>query len=407
MHEWKKVAISEFLFEREGKFKPTEAEVANLERIEKIDFSGKVHISRKSSNTNMIIIKPGDFVISGINVSKGAMAIYEGANDVCATIHYSSYTFDRKVINVEYFKRFLRSKLFIDLLKKEIKGGIKTEIKPKHLLPLTIKLPPLEIQNEIVEKFLKFEGEISQLLLEVQSQKGLIEKLRKTMLQDAIAGNLTKDWRGGQSCITPASDLLDEIYARNNARPTKIAVDEPSFDLPPSWRWARLGDLIDENRGITYGIVKMGGKPKSGGVKALRCSDVKYRYVDTSNCRSVYEEGGCAIADNKLRNFNIAREIAIIPLANQNMNDFILDVLTSSYFEKEIQKNLRGIAYKGLNLNILRTLLVPVPPQEEQEQITLQVRSLLKLIDELGNHASDSADMVQALKQTALDEAFL
>ncbi len=109
----------------------------------------------------MILVNKGDFVISGINVAKGAMGVYEKDKDVVATIHYSSYTFDNKKINVEYFKRFLKSTEFIYLINKQIKGGIKTEIKPKHILPLEINLPSLEIQNKIVKKFERVENKIN------------------------------------------------------------------------------------------------------------------------------------------------------------------------------------------------------------------------------------------------------
>ena len=38
----------------------------------------------------MILVKYGDLVISGINVEKGALAIYTGEEDVLASIHYLS-----------------------------------------------------------------------------------------------------------------------------------------------------------------------------------------------------------------------------------------------------------------------------------------------------------------------------
>ena len=122
MRKEKTTRIGQFLFEREGKYKPNAIELNGLNRIDKIDFSGNFYIAQKSSNTNMILIKPGDLVISGINVAKGAMAIYQGHEDVTATVHYSSYTFDEGQIDVEYFKRFLKSPEFVRLLKEQVKG---------------------------------------------------------------------------------------------------------------------------------------------------------------------------------------------------------------------------------------------------------------------------------------------
>jgi len=169
--EWKKIKIGKFLFEREGKYKPDDKAISGLKRIEKIDFSGKFHIASKPSRTNMILICPNDLVISGINVSKGAMGVYHGNENVTATIHYSSYTFDTESINIEYFKRFLKSQEFVRLLKRQVKGGIKTEIKPKHLLALEIGLPTVDEQERIVSRFESVETEDRELKEELTHQQ--------------------------------------------------------------------------------------------------------------------------------------------------------------------------------------------------------------------------------------------
>ena len=74
---WQKTKISEFLTERTDRFKPDKANELGLPRIEKIDFSGTIYINNfKPTKTAMILVKDGDLVISGINVEKGALAIY-------------------------------------------------------------------------------------------------------------------------------------------------------------------------------------------------------------------------------------------------------------------------------------------------------------------------------------------
>ncbi|MFA5879101.1 MAG: hypothetical protein WC860_02900 [Candidatus Margulisiibacteriota bacterium] len=98
-----------FLTEREGRYKPNDKKISNYYRLNKIDFSGTIHLSDKLSKTDMIIVEPGDLVISGINVAKGAISVYEGKEPITATIHYSSYIFDKNKINIDYFKRYLKS----------------------------------------------------------------------------------------------------------------------------------------------------------------------------------------------------------------------------------------------------------------------------------------------------------
>ena len=86
------------LTEREGRYKPDDSKISKYKRLDKIDFSGTIHISDKPTKTDMIIVHPGDLAISGINVAKGAVAVYQGDEPVCATIHYSSYTFDNSKV---------------------------------------------------------------------------------------------------------------------------------------------------------------------------------------------------------------------------------------------------------------------------------------------------------------------
>lgn len=105
---WQQTEVREFLFPREERYKADDPAIAGMPRIEKIDFSGNIVLSQKPSKTDMIVIHPGDFVISGINVAKGAMAVYQGSEPVTATIHYSSYTVNKAVIELEYLKRFLK-----------------------------------------------------------------------------------------------------------------------------------------------------------------------------------------------------------------------------------------------------------------------------------------------------------
>lgn len=430
--------VGKFLFERQGKYKPNASEISGLRRIDKIDFSGNLHIAQKQSNTDMILIKPGDLVISGINVAKGAISVYEGLEAITATIHYSSYTFDENQINVEYFKRFLKSPEFIRLLKEQVKGGIKTEIKAKHLLSLKIFLPSLVEQKVIVDRFLQFESEQQKLNDEILQQKKLLVKLRKRILQEAIEGKLTNRWRQENLDIESADILFQHIkksrehfFLSKTKKKVKIdvSVAEGYFKLPDKWLWVKLGDLVSPEIGITYGIVKMGSEPKSGGVYALRCSDVRFRKIDLTWARKVSDEissqykrtilrggeillnirgtlGGCAIVSDDLKGFNIAREVGLIPLIDKSLNGFMLNVLTSPYFEYQINDNLRGIAYKGLNLNILNTLLVPFPPLQEQLAITEKVEYLLELCDKLEAELLKNQDNAKHLVQFGLKKYF-
>ena len=442
---WQYVPISSFLTCREGKYKPESKEVCDLQRLSKIDFSGQIHVSDKPSKTDMIIVMPHDLVISGINVAKGAIAVHQGDKPIAATIHYSSYTFDKTKIDIEYFKRFLQSPSFVETLQAQVKGGIKTEIKPKQFLPLMIHLPELAVQKEIAKHFQSFEQELSELSDESNQQDIYIKKLRQAILQEAIEGKLTADWRANNPVIKgdPNSDaqaLLAQIQVEKQRliAEGKIKKDKPlapindaekPFELPEGWDWCRLGDLVNPQRPLTYGIVKMGEVPKEDGVFALRCSDVKFRYIANDQIRRVTHEisneyqrtvlfgkeillnirgtlGGCAITDEMHVGFNIAREVALIVLVYDSMNEHVMNVLTSPFFNKSISDNLRGSVYKGLNLNLLNELLIPLAPLQEQTVIVEKVQHLLAQVDALETELKNRQVQTERLMQAVLAEAF-
>jgi type I restriction enzyme S subunit len=75
MSDLQTVKIASFLTEREGRYKPDDKQIRNIPRLDKIDFRGTIHLSSKPTKTDMIIVCPGDLIISGINVAKGAIAI--------------------------------------------------------------------------------------------------------------------------------------------------------------------------------------------------------------------------------------------------------------------------------------------------------------------------------------------
>ena len=306
MEKWQKTKIGEFLFEREGKYKPDSEIIAGLKRINKIDFLGNFHIAQKTSKTNMILICPNDLVISGINVSKGAMGIYHGDEDITATIHYSSYTFDTSKIDVEYFKRFLKSAEFIRLLQEQVKGGIKTEIKPKHILPLEIALPDLAEQRKILSHFKSVETGDGELKQKLARQQTLLKKLRQQILQEAIEGKLTKDWRVDNPDVEPASELLKRIQAekeqlikdkkiRSQRSLPPISEEEKPFDLPEGWVWCRLGEAT---YGFQYGTSSK--SLESGKIPVLRMGNIQNGEIDWNGL--VYSTD-----EEEIERFNLVR----------------------------------------------------------------------------------------------------
>lgn len=434
---WRKVSIGQFLFERKGKYKPDDKTVAGLQRIDKIDFSGRFYIADKPSQTNMILIYPGDLVISGINVSKGALGVYFGDQSITATIHYSSYTFDTAQINVEYFKRFLRSTEFTRLLQQQVKGGIKTEIKPNHLLSLEINLPNLKEQARIVAYFEGIESEHSALQQEVIRQQTLLKKLRQQILQEAVEGKLTADWRAQNPDVEPASELLARIQAekaqlvkakkisKQNPLPP-ISEEEKPFALPDGWVWCRLGEI-----GEIQGGTPSKSEPKfwDGNIPWICPKDMKRKYLSGSiyqiSQEAIGQSSAKLIEENSIlfvvRGMILAHTFPVginkkITTINQDMKGLTPFI---AGMEEYLYLTLKGNAVKVLKCvrtsthgtcrlesDIYFNWIVALPPLPEQKAIVAKVEKLLSLCDQLEHEISQNQCHAEQLMQAVLSEAF-
>ena len=440
MSEWEKVKIGDFLTEREGRYKPDDSKISKYKRLDKIDFSGTIHISDKPTKTDMIIVHSGDLVISGINVAKGAVAVYQGNEPVCATIHYSSYTFDSSKVDLDYFKYFVKSPAFIAALQKQVKGGIKTEIKPKHLLPLEISIPDLQTQQEIVKKISSQLQKTEQLSVEIESQKNYIKQLRQNILQEAIEGKLTAEWRKQNPVQKGNPDydaeaLFEQIQKeRINEKKQKelspITDEEKLFEIPEGWKWVRLGEIIKEPP-------RNGYSPKAVDfetpIKTLKLGAVTYGIFDPNEYKYINEKipkdaycwlkngdfliersnsveyvGICAIYTGKDNEFMypdlLMRFKTQDILSKQYIHTALISPFNRSYFmskAKGAQKTMPKI-----NQECVVNTMIPLPPIVEQKEIVIRVEKHIQAISNLDNQIIEREQLTKRLMQSILKDAF-
>lgn len=425
----KTVKISSFLKERKIKLKPQAANCSGLQRIEKIDFSGKIYLSPVQTNTDMILIKSGDLVISGINVEKGALAIYTSEEDVLASIHYSAYEFDAEKIDIDYLKWFLKSNIFRKLLLKQTESGIKKEIKAKHLLPIEIQLPSLNRQHEIVQQIQGVANYIEEVNRQIQQQAEYAEMLRQSILQQAVEGKLCEQDPNDE----PTSVLLEKIKAEKERliaekkikkqKPLPpISEEEKTFVLPKGWEWCRVGALCESSLG------KMLDKKKNKGqlrpylrnlnvqwfkfnlsdVLEMRFTDEEkerytVKYGDVVICEGGYPGMG-AIWENT-ENIYFQKALHRNRFFFEGMNYYFLYYLYSIFYNGKLKKYYTGMGIQHLTGKSLANIPIPVPPLAELQRIVKKVEILFQLLDKLEQEISNAklyaSDLIEAVLQGA------
>ncbi len=188
------VALGEVLTER--KEVPSAYDLANgkFRIISKVGFNdGKIQLRDDyETKTGMILIRPGDIVVSGINAAKGAIALYDSGNTepIAATIHYSSYIPKLDKVDTKFLWWLLRSNTFREILYEYLREGIKSELKAKRLLPIPITLPPLSEQRRIVAYLNNLQAKVD-AFMRLQAETGAeLDALIPTVLDRAFKGEL-------------------------------------------------------------------------------------------------------------------------------------------------------------------------------------------------------------------------
>lgn len=439
MSQWKKVKIGDFLTERTGRYKPDDPTISKYQRLDKIDFSGTIHISNKPTKTDMILVQPGDLVISGINVAKGAVSVYQGTEPVCATIHYSAYTFNEKIVDLDFFKFFVKSPAFLETLKRQVKGGIKTEIKPKHLLPSEISIPDLSEQKRIVATVSNSLKKTEDLQKEIDSQKEYVKRLRQNILQDAIEGKLTTEWRKSHPVIKGNPDydaeaLFEKIQnerasdKKQKELPT-ITDEENPFEIPKGWKWVRLGEITTL---ITDGKHGDSVNKDNSGFYFLSAKDIQNEKLVYENARQITEEdfyethrrtnlepgdicivntgatvGKLAIApdDPKTYNTTFQKSVAVVKLVKNVINNKYIKFYFLNDVPRLMQKSW-GSAINNLLLSDMRAELIALPPLLEQKEIVSRIENQIEKVCQLESQIQEREKYTNQLMQSILKDAF-
>lgn len=430
---WERVFVSEFLSERKNRYKPEEANESWLNRLEKIDFSWVMHIKEnKQTKTNMILIRKWDLVISWINVEKGALSVYEGRDDILATIHYSSYEYDKNKIDIEYLKYFLKSPSFQKLLLEQNGWGIKTEMKAKTFLKLKVFLPELLEQEKIVKQIRWYEGNILKLQSITTKNLSYISSLRSSILQDAIAGKLTEDWRKENIDIEPASELLKKIQiekqkliAEKKLKKQKdlkdISPEEIPFEIPESWEWCRLGEVV---KNIYWWGTPDKWNPsfwKDGTINWASVKDLNEEKFLTNTIDKITELAISSSSTNIVEKWNIIISTRmwlwkiliskITTCINQDLKCIELPNLIDTNFFFNLYKTLEikwkwWVTVEWIRQEELLNILIPLPPLEEQKEIVRIVDEKMELCKRLEAETQVALANAEKLMKSVLGEVF-
>jgi len=168
--------------------------------------------------------------------------------------------------------------------------------------------------------------------------------------------------------------------------------------MPENWKTYKLEDLIDENRGISYGIVQP-GKFDPNGIPMLKINNLTGSKFDKNTFHKVsldvektYRrsrlQGGELLLSlvgslgevyevpESLKGVNVARALAVIPVLDAYSPSWVKYWLKSPFAQNVLRTIATTSVQATINLKELRKVELKMPPKVEREQIA-QILSAL------------------------------
>ena len=361
----------------------------------------------------------GTNIDSGKFVKKGTMLILVDGENSGEVFFASEDGYMGSTFKVLYIPEavYVPYVLYFLLLKKQLFRNRKTGAAIPHLnkelfFNLLFPVPPLAEQERIVAK-------IEELLPLVSEYDGVekrisalntefTDKLRKSILQQAVQGKLTERDPSDE----PAIELLDRIraekaklIAEGKIKKEKIipviSEEDQLFDIPDTWTWTTIADTCTN---IQYGTSEKSAP--SGKVAVLRMGNLQGGKIDYSNlvytsndydierCHLEYNDllfnrtnskelvGKTAIYKAEIPAIYAGYLIRVTPIMIDS--DYLNYVMQSRFFKKYcLAVKTDAIGQSNINAEKLKRFVFPLPPLAEQKRIVACVEELLAMCDAL------------------------
>ena len=398
---------------------------------------GDYYISKeKFEAMQSFIVKPNDIIVSCAGtIGETYLLPLDAPFGIINQALMRVTLFDLSM--AEYWQMYFAYMLLNEAQMKGAGSAIKNIPPFEYLKAVLVPVPPLSEQNRLVERYnllfsliAKYESEADKLNC---LNLNIYDKLKKTILQEAIQGKLVKQIAEEGT----AQELLEQIKAEKQKLVKEgklkksalngsvifrgddnkyyelidgspVCIDEfLPFQIPKTWIWCKVKDLLEIQTGASFKKEQANANKK--GIRILRGGNIlpnKYIFKDDDvfvseefvnantilkkNCiitpavTSLENIGKMAVIEKDYNNVSAGGFVFIISPYIQAFNHSLL----LAYFLQSplLIETMRGItkksgaAFYNLGKERLNELYLPLPPMVEQSRIVGKINEVLSSI---------------------------
>ena len=320
--------------------------------------------------------------------------------------------FDTYLIDENYIAYVLRSP-HIDYVINSVTYGVKMpRVGTDTMTNLLIPLPPLAEQKRIVAK-------IEELLPYVDRYATAYEKLdqfnakfpndmKKSILEYAIQGKLVEqraEEGTGEELYrqiqAEKQQLIKEGKIKKEKPLPEIVEDEIPFDIPESWKWVRLSEIISVLGDGIHGTPvfdEMGdyyfvnGNNLAKGHIVFKADTKKVSFDEYEKHKKPLDENTILISINgTIGNYAfyagepiiLGKSACYFSVLTGVDKEYVRHLINTKFFMDYAVKEATQTTIKNVSLKAMRMLPVPLPPLAEQKRIVAKLEEILPLCERL------------------------
>lgn len=298
----------------------------------------------------------------------------------------------------EYLLFVMKSEWFNETLRAFTSGSVRQNLTFALLGELKIPLPPLDVQQHIIDLWHTAQTSSQESLNEAERLKQeiddyLMSKLGITVQKQEKSKVFTTRFKDLERWDVGYNMFPVYQFKKYSTQPINQILKFENREWISSYQnntvfpYIQISDVNKENGIFKYSNVPVKEAPSRA--KTL----IKENDLIISLTRP--NLGAFSIVDHKFNNFVVTSGFLVCNGKNIVTNYYIMHLLQSSFGINLFNKNMTGALYPAISQEDLGNFQIPLPPMEKQEEIVAHITALRSQISQLTTSAHETLSSTQ------------
>jgi len=342
-----------------------------------------------------------------------------------------------------------------------VSGTTRLKLNQTSMRKIPVLLAPLNEQKRIVAEIEKQFSRLDEAVANLTRIKANLKRYKASVLKAAVEGKLTEEWRKINPDVEPADKLLERILVERRKKweeaelaKMKAKGKEPKNDkwkkkykepllpatkglanFPGSWTFVGVEQILparkDAMKTGPFGSLLKKHEHRQKGVRVLGIENIQAMkfifgskiHIDSDKAKElvgyrtipgdvIISRSGtvgevCVVPEN-IGEARISTNLMKLSFKKNGMlPQFFTFIFNGAPFVlNQVSELCKGSTRNFLNQNILKKLVLILPPVEEQRLIIQKVENKLSIIDEIDKEVDKNLKRADCLRQSILNKAF-